>query len=152
QTKIDERYKASWIFLATANPVPDRLHYGQLLAVVCMFLLPTALLIYPLVLLVWGGGLLGDIFLSAGSVVLLTLTYHFLDKGLPFARAKEDAQFSNFGPFLLLSILASAVGGLHYWLSDWRWLVIGGGVGVWLIVLTWFFGWRSRLGRSSSRT
>ncbi|MEL7161615.1 MAG: hypothetical protein AAFN92_12725 [Bacteroidota bacterium] len=145
QAKISEQYKASWIFLATANPVPGRVHYGQLLAVLCMFFVPTALVIYPLVLLVWGGGLLADIFLSAGGVALVTLVYHFLDKDLPFGRAKEDAKFSNFGPFLLLGILASGLGGLHYLISDWRWVVLGGGVGAWLIVLAWFLWWRSTL-------
>lgn len=145
QAKISDQYKASWIFSATANPMPGRVHYGQLMAVLSMFFIPTALLIYPLILILWGPGLWADVLLGLANVLLVTLIYHFLDKDVPFGRAKEDAKFSNFGPFLILSIVGSILGGAHYLISDWRWAVLGLAGVVWVITLGWFYWWRRSL-------
>lgn len=137
QVKISDDYRASWIFFATGNAHPEQLHYGQLVAVLGMFFIPTALLIYPAVLIIWGPHLWLDVLFSMGNVLLATLIYHTMDKDPPFGRSKEDSKFSNLGPMLLVSLTASVLGGLHYFLSDWRLLIIAGTVAVWAAVLFW---------------
>lgn len=137
QVKISDDYRASWIFSATGNAHPEQLQYGQLMAVLGMFLLPTAMLIYPAVLLIWGPHLWLDALFSLGNVLLATLIYHVMDTDLPFGRSKEDSKFANLGPMLLVSLAASVLGGLHYFLSDWRLLIVAGTVVVWTGVLFW---------------
>lgn len=138
QTKISGEYRASWIFLAAGNEYPSRLRYGQLMSVLGMFFVPTAMIIYPIILIAWGPQYWIDIILSMGNVLLATLIYHAMDTDLPFGRSKEDAKFSNFGPMILVSIAASLSGTLHYFISDFLWLKVGliafvwGGVVLWL--------------------
>lgn len=137
QVKISDEYRASWIFMAAGNEHPERLRYGQLMAVLGMFFLPTALFVYTATLIFWGGGLWVDIILSAGNVLFATFVYHAVDKDLPFGRSKEDAKFSNFGPMLLVSLAASIMGGGHYFISDYFWLKIGLSVLIWIAVIGW---------------
>ena len=102
-----------------------------------MFFVPTALLIYPLVLIVWGPEYWIDILLSMGNVLLATFIYHSLDKEPPFSRSKEDAKFSNVGPMIVVSIVASFCGVMHYLISDFFLLKIGLAVLVWAGVWLW---------------
>lgn len=141
QTKISENYRASWIFMATGNAFPGRLRYGQLMSVICMFFIPTALVVYPLVMVVWGLQYWLDILMSMSNVLLATFIYHALDTGLPFGRSKEDSQFSNLGPLFLVGIFASIAGFGHYFLSGFFWIKVGlavlawGGVWLWLTAM-----------------
>lgn len=137
QVKISEAYRASWIFTATGNEHPQQLQYGQLAAVLSMFYLPTVLLVYPLVLIIGGAGMIPDLLLSAGVVLLATLVYNSMDTDLPFSRSKEDAKFSNIGPMLAVSLLAGVVGTAHYFLSDLDWFVLGTGVLIWGSLAFW---------------
>jgi len=137
QTKISEEFRASWIFMAAGNAHPGRLRYGQLMSVLGMFFVPTALLIYPLVLIVWGPEYWIDILLSMGNVLLATFIYHSLDKSLPFSRSKEDAKFSNVGPMIAVSIAASFCGVMHYLISDFFLLKIGLAALAWAGVWLW---------------
>ncbi len=137
QTKISDDYRASWIFMATGNAHPGRLRYGQLMAVLAMFFIPTVFIIYPLVLIVWGPEYWIDVLLSSGNVLLATFIYHSLDSDLPFGRSKEDAKFSNIGPMILVSIAASISGFLHYFINDFMLVKVGLSVIVWIGVVLW---------------
>ncbi|MEM6771721.1 MAG: hypothetical protein AAF597_14150, partial [Bacteroidota bacterium] len=137
QVKISDDYRASWIFHATANTKPGQLRHGQLLSVLAMFLLPTALLIYPIILIVWGPEYWLDILLSMGNVLIATFIYHSLDDDPPFGRSKEDSKFSNIGPMILVSIVASIAGFGHYFISDFFLLKVGLTVLAWLGVWLW---------------
>ena len=137
QVKISDDYRASWIFSAAGNAHPSRLHYGQLMAVLGMFFLPTALLIYPAILIVWGPHLWLDVLFSTGAVLLATLAYHAIDNDPPFSRSKEESKFSNIGPMIGISIVATIVGTVHYNFSGWTWFVAVGTVVVWTANLLW---------------
>lgn len=137
QTKISENYRASWIFMAAGNSHPGRLRYGQLMSVISMFFLPTALIIYPLVLIGWGPQYWLDILMSMGNVLVATFIYHAMDTDLPFGRSKDDAQFSNIGPMIVVSIFASFAGFGHYFLSDFFWVKVVLTALVWVMVVAW---------------
>lgn len=146
QTKISEDYRASWIFSATPNAYPDRIMYGQLMAVLAMFYLPLALLTYGVALAYWGIMLLPDVVLAAGSTVVFSMIYNQLDPAPPFSRSKEDSKFQNFGPFLLIGLLAALFGGGHYLLRYLPYMVPFVAVIVWGVLLAWI--WKMRTSNS----
>jgi len=145
QTKISDKYRASWIFEATANAHPQRIRFGQLTAVLAMFFLPTAALVYGAILVFWGAEHWSDILLGLGNVLLFSLIYNSIDKGHPFSRAKDDSKFQNFGPFLLIGFLASIFGFGHYGLRMMPYIIPLLTVLVWGMVV----GWRWWMLRSS---
>ncbi|MFK8164937.1 MAG: hypothetical protein AB8H12_20995 [Lewinella sp.] len=137
QTKISESYRAAWIFDATPNAYPSRIMYGQLLAVLGMFYLPLAVLVYTAVLAFQGLDFIPDILLASGSTLLFSFIYSHVDKGHPFSRSKDDSKFSNFGPFLMISFLGGILGVGHYGLRLLPYAVpVAAGV-VWLVLIGW---------------
>lgn len=144
QTKISENYRASWIFEATANGHPERIRYGQLAAVLSMFFLPMATLVYGVILVFWGPQHWLDILLGLGSVLLFALIYNSIDSGHPFSRAKDDSKFQNFGPFLLIGFLASIFGFGHYALRAIPYIIPLLTIVVWSLVVGWRW-WMIRL-------
>ncbi|TXF91652.1 hypothetical protein FUA23_00270 [Neolewinella aurantiaca] len=139
QTKYSENYRSSWIFEATANPYPNRIYYGQFMAVLGMFYLPMALLIYTAVLIYWGPSHWIDILLAMGTTLLFTLVYNQTDKDAPFSRSKEDAKFGNIGPFLLVAFLGSIFGFGHWALQLFPYVLMAATVVVWCVLLGWIW-------------
>ncbi len=144
QTKVSENYRASWIFMATPNAYPGRIQLGQVLAVVGMFFLPMALLVYGTVLAIWGISYAPDILLACGNTLLFSLIYNQLDKAPPFSRAKDDSKFQNFGPFLLVGLLGGIFGFGHYTLHFVPYAVGVATVIIWSILLGGFSWWRKQ--------
>ncbi len=145
QTKISENYRASWIFDATSNPYPGRISYGQFMAVLGMFFIPMALLAYGGILLYGGLSLWCDILLAMGVTILFSLIYNLMDKAQPFSRSKEDAKFSNVGPFILVGILGAAFGFGHWGLQQIPYVVPSAAVLIWAILIGWL--WYLRRGK-----
>lgn len=137
QTKISENYRASWIFSATANPYPSRINYGQLMAVLGMFYLPIALVVYSVILIYFGPSHWPDVLLAMGTTLLFTLVYSQLDKAPPFSRSKEDSKFENIGPFMLVGFLGGLFGFGHYGLKQVPYVLPAATVVVWGILLIW---------------
>jgi hypothetical protein len=147
QTKISENYLAAWIFDATPNAYPSRIKYGQLLAVIGMFYLPLALLVYSTVLFIEGLAFLPDIVLASGSTLLFSVIYNQVDKGHPFSRSKEDSKFENFGPFLMISFFGGILGVGHYFLRFLPYVVPVAASVVWLALIAWVIYLRRDTGR-----
>jgi hypothetical protein len=137
QTKISESYRAAWIFDATPNAYPSRVMYGQVLAVVSMFYLPLAVLVYTSVLAVEGLSFLPDIALASGSTLLFSFLYNLVDKGHPFSRSKDDSKFSNFGPFLMISFLGGLLAVGHWALRFLPFVVPVAALVVWVLLIGW---------------
>lgn len=114
QTKVSEQYAAAWVFAAAPKLNRKQLNYGQYLAVACMFLAPTAAFCYLGVLAYWGPGFWLDVPFSLGSVLLIGYVYSLIDAAPPFSRAKDDSKFANFGPLLLIFIIAPLFGLAHW--------------------------------------
>ena len=143
QTKISEFYRSSWIFEATANPYPQRIAYGQIMAVLGMFFLPTIAVLYPVVLLYFGWDYAPDILLAMGVSLLFTVVYNSVDAAHPFSRSKDDTKFQAFLPFLLVSTVGSLFGFGHYAMRDLPLLVPGAIVVVWAAVFGAFYWMRT---------
>ncbi|WP_020567950.1 hypothetical protein [Neolewinella persica] len=137
QTKISENYRAAWIFDATPNAYPFRIVYGQVLAVIGMFYLPMAVLVYTSVFALQGLDFLPDIALASGGTLLFSFLYNLVDKGHPFSRAKDDSKFSNFGPFLLISFLGGMLSVGHWALRSLPYVIPVAAVVVWILLLAW---------------
>lgn len=135
QTKISENYRAGWIFLATPNQHPWRTDYGQLMAVVGMFFLPMAVVVYTVMLFFSGIDFGLDIVLSSGVTLLIALLYTAAAGGHPFSRSKEDGQFSNIGPLLLAGVLAIGCGFIHWAIRFLPYVLPVASVVVWGILL-----------------
>lgn len=144
QTKISESYRAGWIFLATPNKYPWRTDYGQLMAVVGMFFLPMAAVLYTAILAFFGAGFGLDIVLAMGTTLLIGLVYALTASGHPFSRSKEDAQFSNFGPFLLVSVLAIGCGFIHWAIRFLPYMLPAASVLVWGVLLVCVWSYRRK--------
>ena len=143
QTKISEFYRSSWIFEATANPYPQRIAYGQIMAVLGMFFLPTIAVLYPVVLLYFGWDYAPDILLAMGVSLLFTVVYNSVDAAHPFSRSKDDTKFQAFLPFLLVSTVGSLFGFGHYAMRDLPLLVPGAIVVIWAAVFGAFYWMRT---------
>ena len=137
QTKVSEHYRAAWIFEATPNAHPPRIMYGQLLAVIWMFFLPMAVLVYVTVLAFQGLAFLPDIVLASGNTLLFSLIYNQIDKAHPFSRAKDDSKFQNFAPFLMISFFGGLLGVGHYFLRDLPYIIPAAAVVVWIMLIGW---------------
>lgn len=146
QTKVSENYRASWIFDATANPYPGRIQLGQVFAVLGMFFLPMAVLVYGAVLAFWGLTYAPDVLLACGNTLLFSLCYNQMDKAHPFSRAKDDSKFQNFGPFLMVGLLGAIFGFGHYGLRYLPFAVPAATLVVWAILIAGFFWWRRKGG------
>jgi hypothetical protein len=144
QTKVSEDYRASWIFKATANSYPGRINYGQFMAVLGMFYLPMAVLVYTAVLIYWGPSHWIDVLMAMGTTLLFGLVYSQLDQALPFSRSKEDSKFENIGPFLLVGVLGTLFGFGHWGLQHISYLLPAVTMAVWAILLTWVWYMRRR--------
>jgi hypothetical protein len=144
QTKISENYRAGWVFLATANKYPWRTNYGQLMAVVGMFFLPMAVVLYTVMLVYLGSSFVLDIVLAMGATLLIALVYAAVAGGHPFSRSKEDAQFSNIGPFLLVSVLAVGCGFIHWAIRFLPYMLPVASVVVWGILLASAWSYRNK--------
>jgi hypothetical protein len=144
QTKVSEDYRASWIFKATANSYPGRINYGQFMAVLGMFYLPIAVLVYTAVLIYWGPSHWIDVLMAMGTTLLFGLVYSQLDQALPFSRSKEDSKFENIGPFLLVGVLGTLFGFGHWGLQHISYLLPAVTMAVWAILLTWVWYMRRR--------
>ncbi len=149
QTKVSDQYRAAWIFEATANPYPHRIKYGQLMAVLGMFFLPTAILVYSVVLVYWGPSYWLDIVLGCGNSILFAMIYNVVDSGHPFSRAKDDSKFSNFGPLLIVSLLAPLFGFGHYFLREIPYALPVSAVIVWGMVIGWMYWMRNAKGAAA---
>ncbi|MFT5999732.1 MAG: ABC-2 type transport system permease protein [Neolewinella sp.] len=137
QTKVSEDYRAAWIFEATPNAHKSRIMYGQLLAVIGMFFLPMAVLVYTTVLAFEGFAFLPDIALACGATLLFSLIYNQVDKAHPFSRAKDDSKFQNFAPFLMISLLGGLLGFGHWALRGLPYIIPVAAVVVWGILIGW---------------
>jgi len=144
QTKVSENYRASWIFEATANAYPERINYGQLMAVLGMFFFPMAILVYAVVLGYWGIGYWLDVVLALGNTLFFSMLYNRVDQSHPFSRAKEDSKFKNFLPFLVVGSLGTAFGFAH-WAVRWiPYVLPAATVVVWAVLLGWLWWMRKR--------
>lgn len=126
QAKISESYRASWIFMATPNAEPGAFAYGHLLAILGMFFVPTMVVVSGSVLIFGGLEFLPDIILAIGANLLFAFIYHSIDKNLPFSQDKQSGGFETFGPFIVVSLVATFIGFAHYGLR-----MLPYGVGVW---------------------
>lgn len=139
QAKISEYYRASWIFMATANKETGAFAYGHLLAILGMFFVPTMLIVAVLVLIIGGPEYLPDLVMAIGANLLFAFIYHYLDKNLPFSLNKQAGGFETFGPFQVVSVSATAFGFMHYGLRmlPYGVGVLGGALVCWISVAVW---------------
>ena len=147
QTKVSDDYRSSWIFEATANPYPQRIEFGKLMAVIGMFFLPTALIYYPAALWFFGWAYWSDLLLAIGNTLLFSMIYSGLDTGHPFSRSKEDSKYQNLLPLFMVGIVGSALGFGHYYLRALPYAIPVATVGVWAILFYWFY-WMRRVTRT----
>ena len=140
QARISDKYRAAWIFSATPWRQRGQTTYGQLMAIIAMFCIPTAILVYTLGLAYWGIEYWLDVILAAGVTVLFALLYSAIDDDIPFSRAKDDSKFQNFGPLLLVGVLAPAFGFAHYFFREYvPFFLPVACVLIWGIVIFWFY-------------
>lgn len=134
QTRISDKFKASWIFDATPSQNNGALRYGQILSVWCMFYLPMAVILYPILLFFWGITFVPDVVISIGATLILTMIYQGSERSLPFSNDKETGGFNNVGPMFMIFILAPIFGVGHYFLAKIPYLIYAGIIVVWGIV------------------
>ena len=144
QTRISEHYRAAWIFEATPNAFTNRIQYGRLMAVLAMFFLPVAVVVYTVVPAYFGLSTWLDILLSLANVLIFVLVYGSVDGGHPFSRSKDDAKFEGIGPFFLVAILGSVMGAGHYFLRSLPYALPVLTVVAWAILLGWLAWLRRR--------
>ncbi|MEO1259428.1 MAG: hypothetical protein AAFZ15_11555 [Bacteroidota bacterium] len=123
-----DKAKASWLFWAAPVERPGEIVLGTVKAVFVKYILPIYLLMMMVGLGIWGGRVLDD-FLFGFVVMLLFTTFSiqlFFNK-MPFSVDWADYnKGGNFATTIILMLVISVIGGVHYFLIDktiWMMLV-----------------------------
>lgn len=131
-----DQFKAAWIFRALPIERPGAVFYGQYMAVIVQFLLPTVVLTYSGALYYYGLTILQDIFLSLAVVLLSGALFQALYRSYPFSEDKTTGGYESFGPFFLVSISSIIAGLTHYGISFIPYGVVVAGLIAWAVL--WF--------------
>ncbi len=116
-----EKHKASWIYFSTPHNQPGRILGGMFKAIVTKFYLPYFFIISCFSVAVWGPKIINDLFLAMGvSIAYGLLSALFLVKGFPFSQPVNIKNSGKIFVSLLLMIVPTVIGLLHYWASKWE--------------------------------
>ena len=111
-----DKAKSSWLFWAAPVERPGEIVLGAVKAVFIKFILPIYVLMTTIGLLIWGGAVLDDFLF--GFIVLLLFTVfsiHLFFNKMPFSADWTDYnKGGNFAPTMILMVVLSIVGGIHY--------------------------------------
>jgi hypothetical protein len=116
-SRMSDEFRAAWVF--HSNPLESErwLLYGQLMAIVGQFLLPSALFLYAIIVTVGGPGLIDDILLSAAANLTAAVVFQQLDSTLPFSVERTAGSYTSLGPMMAVFFVAGLAGGAHYLLT-----------------------------------
>jgi hypothetical protein len=116
-SRTSDDFRAAWVF--SSNPLDDTkpVRYGQLLAALGQFLLPSALILYLLIVAVAGPEVVDDILLSAAAVLMSAAIYQQLDDTLPFSVERSAGSYTALGPMMAVFFVAGLAGLGHYLLT-----------------------------------
>ncbi len=119
-----DRYKASWIYFTTPHKKPGLILSGMFLALVVKYFLPFFIIISVFCLSVWGPAIINDLLISfCVSMMYGILTSLFVIKGLPFSQPVNLKQSGKIFVGLLIFLVPSALGFMHYFIVKWEIIV-----------------------------
>ena len=115
-----DKSKAAWLFWSAPVERPGEIVLGTVKAVFVKYILPVYLIMVLVGFGIWGGRVLDD-FLFGFMVMLLFTIFSirlFFNK-MPFSVDWSDYnKGGNFATTMILMIVISAIGGMHYFLLD----------------------------------
>ena len=149
QARMSDKPEAAWIW--AAHPIAHRgpVIYGQYLASLAQFFLPTLAIIIPLFVYQGGLALIPDIMLAMGVAVIAGVVYQSEEETLPFSMAVSSQQMNSFGAFLAVAVVAGIAGVGHYFLRFIPYAIWIAAPLVWLAAyacLQWLRGLRKPFG------
>ena len=117
QARLTATPGAGWLW--AVHPLPRRgaVVYGQYMASLSQFYLPTFLLALPLFIYQAGPGFLPDILLAMGVSIVAGAIYQYLEKNPPFSTAADGKRMGNIGAMIGVLLFAGVAGAAHYFLS-----------------------------------
>lgn len=124
--RFSNKYKASWIYLTVPIKTPGPILLGTFKAIFIRFYLPYLIVIMFAAMPVWGWGILDDfIFGMLGTMSLTLITALLAGKHrLPFSDSwANQSKGNNFVASLTTLILTGIVGGGHYFLTNYGWII-----------------------------
>ncbi|OAV42791.1 hypothetical protein [Lewinella sp. 4G2] len=118
QARIAEKPSAAWVW--QVHPLPNRgpVAYGQYMASLSQFYLPTFLITLPLFLYQGGLGFFPDVLLAMALSIVAGALFQMLERTLPFSRAIDNNRMSNIGAVIAVFLFAGLAGFGHYLLRQ----------------------------------
>jgi ABC-2 type transport system permease protein len=120
-----ERYKASWFYRAYPIESPGRILTGSYKALLVKYFLPIYAIITVATVYLFGMRVLNDAFFALFALLTTVTGVAMLTNNiLPFTKSWDEAsRGGNIGFLLLSMMLASACAAIHYFISQYDWLV-----------------------------
>lgn len=120
-----DRYKASWFYRAYPIESPGRILTGSYKALLVKYFLPIYAIITVATVYLFGMRVLNDAFFALFALLATVTGVAMLTNNiLPFTKSWDEAsRGGNIGFLLLSMMLASACAAIHYFISQYDWLV-----------------------------
>lgn len=122
---FSDRYKAAWIYHVTSVHTPGEILSGMYKAIVVKFLFPFILLIAIFCISIWGPGVINDVLFGFCNLIIVgILIALFTANKLPFSEPEANhAKSGKFITKMFLMLLMFGMGGIHYFIARWEWLI-----------------------------
>ncbi|PTT00219.1 hypothetical protein DBR11_10315 [Pedobacter sp. HMWF019] len=122
---FSDRYKAAWVYYVTPVRTPGEILSGMYKAIVLKFLCPFILLITLFCISIWGPGVINDVLFGFCNLIIVgILLALFTTNRLPFSEPEGNkSKAGKFTTNLFLMMLMFGMGGIHYFIARWEWLI-----------------------------
>lgn len=126
QLPYTDKFKASWLFFVAPIAKPGLVISGAVKCVMTLFFVPIALVLMIVGVVLQGPSILPNLLLGCLNVMVIgALIAYVMVKTLPFSIAQEGASSGNtFIRSMLLLILPGGFGLVHFFLSEFQWVIL----------------------------
>jgi hypothetical protein len=118
-------HKASWMFFAAPIEKPGEILSGSIKAIMVRLFIPVYIIICIVVMAIWGASAINDLIFGFFNNLLMVLILVIVNPyRLPFSIAPHvKSQTGSFARSLLTLLLVGGIGLMHYFLSQWPFVI-----------------------------